>query len=125
MALYYYSDQSRTEVFPLHCIVLRHRRCLAGTQVLSITKMSNCLKSVSVEISENINRKMEYSLLLGGIFFTSVLAETEEAATEEEPEAMLGLLDYVLLLAIAGIGYYWFFMRESESDKIPEVSPSQ
>jgi len=65
-------------------------------------------------------RKMEFSLLLGGLFLSSVLAETEEAATEEEPEAMLGLLDYVLLLAIAGIGYYWFFMRDSDSDKIPE-----
>ena len=61
--------------------------------------------------------------MLGGIFFISVLAEAEEVTTEEEPEAMLGLLDYVLLLAIAGIGYYWFFMRDSESDKIPEVSP--
>ena len=69
-----------------------------------------------------MNRKMEYSLLLGGLFLSSVLAEAEEAVTEEEPEAMLGLLDYVLLLAIAGIGYYWFFMRDSDSDKIPEVS---
>ena len=69
-----------------------------------------------------MNRKMESSLLLGGIFFISVLAEAEEVATEEEPEAMLGLLDYVLLLAIAGIGYYWFFMRDSESDQIPEVN---
>ena len=86
-------------------------------------KMSNCIKSVNVYISENIIRKMKFSLLLGGLFIISVLAETEEAATEEEPEAMLGLLDYVLLLAIAGIGYYWFFMRDSESDKIPEVSP--
>lgn len=67
-----------------------------------------------------MNRKMEYSLLLGGLFLSSVLAEAEEAVTEEEPEAMLGLLDYVLLLAIAGIGYYWFFMRDSDSDKIPE-----
>ena len=61
-------------------------------------------------------------MLLGGLFLSSVLAEAEEAVTEEEPEAMLGLLDYVLLLAIAGIGYYWFFMRDSDSDKIPEVS---
>ena len=71
-----------------------------------------------------MNRKMEYSLLLAGLFFISVLGEAEEAATEEETEAMLGLLDYVLLLAIAGIGYYWFFMRDSENDKIPEVSLS-
>ena len=66
---------------------------------------------------------MQRSLLLAGLLFisASVLADTEEAATEEETEAMLGLLDYVLLLAIAGIGYYWFFMRDSESDKIPDV----
>ena len=73
-----------------------------------------------------MNRKMEYSLLLAALSFISVVAEAEEAATEgETEEAMLGLLDYVLLLAIAGIGYYWFFMRESESDKIPEVSISK
>ena len=84
--------------------------------------MSNFLKSVNVYISENINRKMDFSLLLGGLFFNFVLAEAEEAATEEETEAMLGILDYVLLLAIAGIGYYWFFMRDSESDQIPEVN---
>ena len=61
-------------------------------------------------------------MLLGGLFFIFVLAEAEEAATDEETEAMLGILDYVLLLAIAGIGYYWFFMRDSESDQIPEVN---
>ena len=52
----------------------------------------------------------------------SVLAETEEAV-EGEDEPLLGLLDYLLLLAIAAIGYWWFFMRDNESDKIPEVSP--
>ena len=62
------------------------------------------------------------TLLLGGLFFNFVLAESEEAATEEETKAMMGILDYVLLLAIAGIGCYWFLMRDSESDQIPEVN---
>ena len=57
-------------------------------------------------------------------FFLSVLAETEEAASEEESEPMLGSLDYALLLAIAAIGYWWFFKRDNESDKIPEVRTS-
>ena len=65
---------------------------------------------------------MDYTLLLGGLFFIFVHAESEEATTEEETKAMLGILDYVLLMAIAGIGYYWFFMRDSESDQIPEVN---
>lgn len=77
---------------------------------------------MNVYISENMNRKMDYMLLLGSLFFISHHAKAEEAASEEETEAMLGLLDYVLLLAIAGIGYYWFFMRDSESDQIPEVN---
>ena len=44
---------------------------------------------------------MQHSLLLlAGLLFisASVIADTEEAATEEETEAMLGLLDYLLLL---------------------------
>ena len=65
---------------------------------------------------------MDYTLLLGGLLFIFVHAESEEATTEEETKAMLGILDYVLLMAIAGIGYYWFFMRDSESDQIPEVN---
>ena len=57
-------------------------------------------------------------------FSSAALAETEEAkeaVTEEEDEPLLGFLDYLLLLAIAGIGYWWFFMRDNDSDKIPEV----
>ena len=70
-----------------------------------------------------MNRKLENTFFLVCFFFISVLAETEETV-EGEDEPLLGLLDYLLLLAIAGIGYWWFFMRDNESDKIPEVSPS-
>lgn len=68
-----------------------------------------------------MNRKIENILLIFCSFLISALAETDEAAVEgEEEEPLLGLLDYVLLLAIAGIGYWWFFMRDNDSDKIPE-----
>jgi len=66
-----------------------------------------------------MNRKVENTLFLVCFFWMSVMAETEEAV-EGEDEPLLGLLDYLLLLAIAVIGYWWFFMRDNESDKIPE-----
>ena len=69
-----------------------------------------------------MNIKIENTFLLVCLFWGSVLAQTEEAG-EGEDEPLLGLLDYLLLLAIAAIGYWWFFMRDSDSDKIPEVSP--
>jgi len=66
-----------------------------------------------------MNIKIENTFLLVCLFWGSVLAQTEEAG-EGEDEPLLGLLDYLLLLAIAAIGYWWFFMRDSDSDKIPE-----
>ena len=64
---------------------------------------------------------MDYrGLMLATLLVMGCFAEeVEEAGAEEEP--LLGLLDYVLLAAIAGVCFWWFFMRESESDKIPEV----
>ena len=46
-------------------------------------------------------------------------AVDEAAAAEEEP--LLGLLDYILLALIAAACVWWFFLRDRESDKIPEV----
>ena len=43
----------------------------------------------------------------------------DAAAAEEEP--LLGLLDYILLALIAAACVWWFFLRDRESDKIPEV----
>ena len=45
---------------------------------------------------------------------------TKEAETEEEP--LLSFLDYVLLAAIAAVCYWWFYLRDNEADKIPEVN---
>ena len=60
-------------------------------------------------------------LATGLMAHESCCSETaEETGAEEEP--LLGLLDYVLLIAIAAVCFWWFFMRESDSDKIPEVS---
>merc|ERR1719297_616666 len=50
----------------------------------------------------------------------SCCSEESEGAEGAEEEPLLGLLDYVLLAAIAGVCFWWFFMRESDSDKIPE-----
>ena len=69
-----------------------------------------------------MNRNIENMMLIVCTSWSYVQAEAEGVAKEEEEEPLLGLLDYVLLLAIAGIGYWWFFMRDSDSDKIPEVS---
>ena len=68
-----------------------------------------------------MNRNIENMVLIVCTSWSYVQAEAEGVAKVEEEEPLLGLLDYVLLLAIAGIGYWWFFMRDSDSDKIPEV----
>ena len=47
----------------------------------------------------------------------------DAAAAEEEP--LLGLLDYILLALIAAACVWWFFLRDRESDKIPEVNQSK
>ena len=44
-----------------------------------------------------------------------------DAAAAEEEEPLLGLLDYILLALIAAACVWWFFLRDRESDKIPEV----
>ena len=63
---------------------------------------------------------MEKLLLLSLLMISSVVAEeTDKAETEEEP--LLGFLDYVLLVAIAGVCFWWFYWRDRDSDKIPEV----
>ena len=63
---------------------------------------------------------MEKLLGLSLVMMASVLAEeTDKAEVEEEP--LLGFLDYVLLAAIAGVCFWWFYWRDRDSDKIPEV----
>jgi len=69
---------------------------------------------------------MDYRGLLLAMLVTvsmaheSCCSEEAEGAEGAEEEPLLGLLDYVLLAAIAGVCFWWFFMRESDSDKIPE-----
>ena len=46
---------------------------------------------------------------------------SEEAEGAKE-DPLLGLLDHVSLAAIAVVRFWCFFMRESESNKIPEVT---
>lgn len=71
---------------------------------------------------------MDYrGLLLAALMVTtmaheSCCSEGAEGAEGAEEEPLLGLLDYLLLAAIAGVCFWWFFMRESDSDKIPEVT---
>ena len=71
---------------------------------------------------------MDYRGLLLAMLVTvsmaheSCCSEEAEGAEGAEEEPLLGLLDYVLLAAIAGVCFWWFFMRESDSDKIPEVN---
>ena len=62
------------------------------------------------------------------LLISIVAAQTEDdnpeaaADPEAEPEPMFGTLDYILLAAIGAAGIWWFFFRDSEGDKIPEVS---
>jgi len=55
----------------------------------------------------------------------------EDDVVEVASESMLGTLDYLLLAAIAGAAVWWFFIREGESEQIPEyeikpmAAPSQ
>ena len=71
---------------------------------------------------------MDYrGLLLATLMVTATAHESccsgeAEGAEGAEEEPLLGLLDYVLLAAIAAVCFWWFFMRESDSDKIPEVT---
>ena len=72
---------------------------------------------------------MDYrGLLLATLMVTTAMGHESccsgeaEAAEGAEEEPLLGLLDYVLLAAIAGVCFWWFFMRESDADKIPEVT---
>ena len=71
---------------------------------------------------------MDYRGLLLALLVTVCMAhesccsEEAEKAEGAEEEPLLGLLDYLLLAAIAGVCFWWFFMRESDSDKIPEVT---
>merc|ERR1719297_426277 len=50
----------------------------------------------------------------------SCCSETDKDVPAEEEEPLLGFLDYVLLAAIAAVCFWWFFLRDRESDKIPE-----
>ena len=62
-------------------------------------------------------------LLLATLLVLGCKAQEETKGAEEaEKEPLLGLLDYILLAAIACVCFWWFFMRENESDKIPEVT---
>ena len=65
-------------------------------------------------------------LLLAAVASVRGCGECEDgaadaAAAEEEEEPLLGLLDYILLALIAAACVWWFFLRDRESDKIPEV----
>merc|ERR1719295_2350770 len=44
----------------------------------------------------------------------------EEEEAKPEDEALLSFLDYILLAAIGGVCFWWFFLRDRDSDKIPE-----
>ena len=44
-----------------------------------------------------------------------------EEEVKPEDEALLSFLDYILLAAIGGVCFWWFYLRDSDSDKIPEV----
>jgi len=44
----------------------------------------------------------------------------EEEEAKPEDEALLSFLDYILLAAIGGVCFWWFYLRDSDSDKIPE-----
>merc|ERR1719295_1150758 len=44
----------------------------------------------------------------------------EEEEAKPEDEALLSFLDYILLAAIGGVCFWWFYLRDSEGDKIPE-----
>lgn len=49
---------------------------------------------------------------------SSVLGQDE--AVEAASEALLGTLDYVLLAFITGAAAWWFFLREGDTEQIPE-----
>jgi len=58
--------------------------------------------------------------LIWGLGFVKAEDEVVDVETGSESESMLGTLDYVLLAAITGAAVWWFFIREGESDEIPE-----
>ena len=70
-----------------------------------------------------------YSMLSICLLVATVAAQTEEteqadpaADAEAEEEPMFGTLDYILLAAIGAAAIWWLFFKDSEGDKIPEVS---
>ncbi len=88
---------------------------------LAFTRIDILLSLQQCNVISGIPTILEYLYLLTAQWTTeasSCCSEEVKGAegTEEEP-----LLDYVILAAIAGVCFWWFFMMKSDSDKIPEV----
>ena len=64
--------------------------------------------------------RLMMAVLLLTLGMTAAEEGVKEAETQEE-EPLLSFLDYVLLAAIAAVCYWWFYLRDNEADKIPEV----
>ena len=68
---------------------------------------------------------LKSSLVLFGNLALIIGCLAQEAETDKdvpaEEEPLLGFLDYILLAAIAAVCFWWFYWRDRDSDKIPEV----
>ena len=58
---------------------------------------------------------------LSCVMLLELVAAEDEKTADAEEEPLLGFLDYVLLAAIGGVCFWWFYWRDRDSDKIPEV----
>ena len=56
------------------------------------------------------------------IFVAVAAEEIDEQPVQEESEPMFGTLDYILLAIIGAAAVWWLFFKDSEGDKIPEVT---